>query len=465
MAMLTKDLIILGAGPGGYVAAIRAAQLGRQVTIIEREALGGVCLNWGCIPSKALLKAAHLYSEMKRSAEFGFEIPEPAINFPQIIDRSREVVRKLSNGVNFLMRKNKIEVLYGTGSLECDHCVQVTDQEGNTSAYKFKDLIIATGARPKLLPGVIPDGDVIHTSRTILEHRRLPRKLLVIGAGAIGIEFAYFFSTLGVQVTVAEMLPQILPLEDTEIAENLNRIFTRRGMNIKTNCKVESLTCADKSAGATLKSEAGQESWQGDCVLIAIGVTGNVAGIGLEKVGVKVEGGFIAVDEYMRTNMPHYYAIGDAAGPPWLAHVASHEGIVAAEHCSGKSPRPMNYDNIPTCTYCLPQAASVGLSEKAAQEQGLTYKVGKMPFSANGKAIATGDTEGFIKVLIDSNTSEILGVHILQAEATELISEAAVIRSREGIAQSVLDTIHPHPTLSEAFMEAIGAAIGRPINT
>lgn len=456
---------MLGSGPGGYVAAIRAAQLGRKVTIVEKEALGGVCLNWGCIPTKALLKSAQVYSELLHAAEFGVQATDIKLDFPKIIDRSREVAGKLSGGVSFLMKKNKIEVLLGTGVLDKGNVLRVTDAGSKTTDYEFKDIIIATGARPKLPPNIQVDGDLIHTYRTILEYRRQPKKMLIVGAGAIGVEFAYFFQALGCETTLVEMLDQILPVEDTEIAEGLRRILVKRGMSIKTGTTVLNLARKDKTVSATLKGKEGEEAWSGDCCLVAIGVMGNVENIGLEKAGIKLEKGFIDVDGFMRTSVPHHYAIGDVAGPPWLAHVASHEGIVAAEHMCALERHPIDYGNIAGCTYCQPQVASVGLTERAAKEKSLHYKVGKVPFSAIGKAIATGEPEGMVKVIVDADVGEILGVHILHAEATELISEAAVIRSHEGIASSVLETIHPHPTLSESIMEAMATVLGRPINT
>lgn len=464
MATVARDLVILGSGPGGYVAAIRAAQLGRSVSIIEREALGGVCLNWGCIPSKALLRSAQLFNDMKHASTFGFSTGELKVDFPRIIERSREVATKLSGGVSYLMRKNKVEVISGTGVLEKGNRVVVTDAAGKSTTYEFKDIIIATGARPRAIPGVEIDGSVIHTSRTVLESKRLPQKLLVIGAGAIGIEFAYFFNSLGTQVTVVEMLDQILPVEDTEVAQTLEKVFTKNGMQIRVGTAVQNLKRNGTTVTATLKGKTGEENWSGDACLVAIGISPNTEGIGLEKVGIETNRGFIKVDELMRTSVPHHYAIGDVAGGPALAHKASHEGLVAAECAAGKSKHPMRYDNIPGCTYCQPQVASVGLTERAAKERGIKYRVGKIPFSAIGKAIAIGEQDGFVKVLIDQEVGEVLGVHIIHAEATELISEAAIIRSHEGIAASVLDTVHPHPTLSEAVMEAMGLALGRPIN-
>ncbi len=464
MTTQARDCIILGSGPGGYVAAIRAAQLGRSVSIVERDLLGGICLNWGCIPSKALLKSAQLYHDMKRASEFGFETGALKVDFPKIIARSREVAGKLSGGVSFLMRKNKVEVINGNGVLEKGNKLTVTDAQNKSTTYTFKDLIIATGARAKSIPGVEIDGEVIHTYRTILENKRLPQKMLVIGAGAIGMEFAYFFSSLGTQVTVCEMLPQILPVEDEEIAQNLEKIFTKKGMIIRTGAAVQNLKRTGKTASATIKTKNGEEPWSGDCCLVAIGVNPNTENIGLENVGIATDRGYIKVDSLLRTNVANHFAIGDCTGGAMLAHKASHEAIVAAEVLAGKNKHPMRYDNIPGCTYCQPQVASVGLTEKAAKEKGLKYKVGKIPFSAIGKAIAIGEPEGMIKVIIDAEVGEVLGVHILHSEATELIAEAAVIRSHEGIASSVLETIHPHPTLSESVMEAMALALGRPIN-
>lgn len=464
MATQAKDLIILGSGPGGYVSAIRAAQLGRKVSIVEREALGGVCLNWGCIPSKALLRSAQLFNDFKHADQFGFETGPVSFDFGKIIDRSRDVATKLSGGVNYLMKKNKIEVIAGNGVLEKNNTLVVTDSSKKSTTYSFKDIIIATGARPRPFPGVDIDGSVIHTSRTILENKRLPKKLLVIGAGAIGIEFAYFFNSLGVQVTVVEMADQILPVEDTEVAQALEKVFTKNGMTIRTGTGVEGLTRQGDVVTANLKGKNTTEAWSGDACLIAIGILPNTENIGLEKVGIETTRGFVKVDELMRTNIPHHFAIGDVAGGAALAHKASHEGVVAAEVAAGKSKHPMKYDNIPGCTYCQPQVASVGLTERAVKEKGIPYRVGKIPFSAIGKAIAIGEQEGFIKVIIDDEVGEVLGVHIIHAEATELISEAAVIRSHEGIAASVVDTIHPHPTLSEGVMEAMALALGRPLN-
>lgn len=464
MSVESRDLIVLGSGPGGYVAAIRASQLGRKVSIIEKESLGGVCLNWGCIPSKALLRSAQLYHDMHRAAEFGFETGQVKVDFPKIIARSREVAGKLSGGVQFLMKKNKVEVISGTGTLEKGKKITVTDSAGKKTTYSFNDIIIATGARPKVIPGIEVDGSVIHTSRTILENKNRPGKLLVVGAGAIGMEFAYFFSTLGTEVTVVEMMDQILPVEDAEVSKALEGIFTKKGMKIHTSTAVSNIKKSGKGATATIKKGTTEEQWSGDAVLVAIGVSPNTENLGLEACGIAVDRGFIKVDAFLKTNVANHFAIGDCTGKQLLAHKASHEGLVAAEAACGKAHHGMTYDNIAGCTYCQPQVASVGLTEKQVKEKGIKYKTGKIPFSAIGKAIAIGEADGFTKVIIDEETGEVLGVHILHAEATELITEAAVIRSHEGIAASVLDTIHPHPTLSESVGEAFALAMGRPIN-
>ncbi len=468
--MDSKDLIVLGSGPGGYVAAIRAAQLGRKVSIVERESLGGVCLNWGCIPSKALLRAAQLYHDMKRGAEFGLETGPIKVDFPKIIQRSRDVAAKLSGGVQFLMKKNKIEVLMGHGTLEGGNRLSIKDTAGKTTTVSYKDIIIATGARARSLPGLEIDGDVLHTYRTALDYRRLPQKILIIGAGAIGMEFAYFYQSLGAQVTVCEMVDQILPVEDKEVADTLERILKKSGMIIKTRAQVSDIKKSGKTVTATIKAPGAdgalsEEKWSGDTCLVAIGVVPNTENIGLEKVGIETNRGFIKVNNFLQTTKPNHFAIGDVTGNILLAHVASHQGIVAAESACNKAKHAMRYDNVPSCTYCQPQVASIGLTEKAAKEKGVKYRIGKVPFAAIGKAIAIGEQDGFIKVLIDEDVGEVLGVHILHSEATELIAEAGIIRSHEGIAASVVDTIHAHPTLSESMMEAMAAALGRPINT
>ena len=466
MTTESRDLIVLGSGPGGYVAAIRASQLGRKVSIVEKAELGGVCLNWGCIPSKALLRAAQLFHDIKRGGEFGFEVGSVKLDFPSVIQRSRDVATKMEGGVNFLMKKNKVEVIKGSGVIEKGNKLTVTDSAGKTTTYSYKDIIIATGARPRELPNLEVDGKVVHTSKTILNHRVLPQKLLCVGAGAIGMEFAYFFNSFGTKVTVVEMLPQILPVEDTEIATSLERVLTKNGMTIRTKAKLEGLKVSGKNISCTIQTEKGEEKWTGDACLVSIGVNPNTQGIGLESAGIALtDKGFIKIDGVMRTSVPNHYAIGDVAGPPMLAHKASHEGLIAAEAAAGKNPHPMRYDNIPGCTYCQPQVASIGFTEQYCKEKNIKYRIGKVPFAAIGKAVAIGEADGMCKVIIDDQLGEVLGVHIMHSEATELISEAAIIRSHEGIAASVVDTIHPHPTLSESVMEAMAMALGRPINT
>jgi dihydrolipoamide dehydrogenase len=465
MEKAVRDLIVLGSGPGGYVAAIRAAQLGRKVTIIERDELGGVCLNWGCIPSKTLLASAKLFQDIKQASKFGFSIESVKVDFPKLVEHSRSVAGKLSGGVKFLMKKNGVEVLSGGGVLQGQNTIAVTDSAGTVNHYSYQDIIIATGAAPKLLPGVEIDGETMHTSRTILESKRLPQKMLIIGAGAIGVEFAYFFHALGVRVTLVEIRDQILPHEDADVASELQKLFERQGMLIETSACLENLKQSGKVVTAAIRRKDGEdEKWSGDCCLLSVGVTPNISGIGLEKAGIQTDGGCIQTDAFMATNVPRHFAIGDVSRGPALAHKASHSGLVAAEAACGRKERPMRYDNIPACTYCQPQVASVGVTEQAAKQAGLNYKCARIPFSAVGKAIAVDEPEGFLKAIIDQDTGEVLGVHIFHAEATELISEAAVIRSHEGVAASVLETIHPHPTLSEAMMEAMALALGRPIN-
>lgn len=458
------DCIVIGAGPGGYVAAIRAAQLGLKTAVIEREAPGGVCLNWGCIPSKALLKSAETYQNILHSNDFGIQTTGVSFDFPGIIDRSRKVVEKMTGGVKFLLKKNKIDLLMGTARLKPGNFVVVRDAAGVEQSYQYKNVIIATGARARTLGHLPVDGERVLTYRHALALKDKPRKILVVGAGAIGIEFAYFYNSFGSEVTVVEVLDHILPIEDQEVAQVLEKSLKKKNMEIRTKTIVESLERKGDSVSALLRTGDKVEQWDGDYCLVAIGVQGNTEDIGLEAIGIQVERSFIPVDEFYRTTVPHVYAIGDVIGPPLLAHVASHEGIIAAEHIAGGHPHPMDYGNIPGCTYCIPQVASVGLTEEAAKKAGYNISVGRFPFSAIGKAVATNKTEGLVKVVIDKDVQEILGVHIVHPEATELIGEATVARSHEGIASSVLNTVHAHPTLSEAIMEAMGDALGRAIH-
>lgn len=460
-----RDLMIIGAGPGGYVAAIRAAQLGRRPAIIERDQLGGICLNWGCIPTKALLSSAQHYQEIKHADSFGIITDGVKLDFPVVIKRSRDVAQKLSRGVEFLLRKNKIEVIRGEASFVQAGIVNVQSNE-KESQYSYNDIIIATGGSPRVLDGVTVDGDLIHTSRTILELRRLPQKILIIGAGAIGVEFAYLYCAFGAQVTLVEVMTQILPAEDHDSAELLREALAKQGVIVKLNTTLKSLTKSGKTVSATLSNRENEdtEQWAGDCVLMATGTKPNSSGLGLSEIGIELNNQSIKVDRQMRTSLPNHFAIGDVAGAPLLAHVASHEGLIAAEVAAGNLNCAMSYDNIPVCTYCQPQVASVGLSEQTARNEGRQYRVGKAPFTANGKAIAAGNDYGFLKVLISEDSNEVLGVHIVHAEATELIGAAALVRSHEGVAESIIETIHPHPTLSEALAEAVAQAINRPIN-
>jgi dihydrolipoamide dehydrogenase len=463
VADLSFDCVVIGAGPGGYVAAIRAAQLGKKTAIIEKESPGGVCLNWGCIPSKALLKSAELYRTMQHAKDYGLHASEVSFDFPAIMKRSRGVVEKMTKGVSFLMKKNKIEVLMGHGRFKGPGLISVTDSTGIEKSVACKSTIIATGARARTFNFPV-DGERVITYRHALALQECPKKLLVIGAGAIGMEFAYFFNSFGAEVTVVEIQDQVLPIEDADIGKALEKSFGKYGVQVRTKTSVESIERRGATVSALLKSGDKVEQWSGDYCLVAVGVQGNVEELGLESIGITPERTFIKADKYFRTNAPGVYAIGDIIGPPWLAHVASHEGIVAAEHIAGFPTHPIDYDNVPGCTYCQPQVASVGLTEKKAIELGKKVKVGRFPFLAIGKAVATGETEGFVKVVVDAEIEEILGVHIIHAEATELIAEVAVARSHEGVASSVLNTMHAHPTLSEAVMEAMGDALGRAIH-
>lgn len=464
MAAKSFDCVVIGSGPGGYVAAIRAAQLGLKTAVIEREAPGGVCLNWGCIPTKALLKSAEVLQTLRHAQDFGLSAGDVKFDFPGVVQRSRKVVEKMTKGVEFLFKKNKIELILGTGKLRPGNVVAVTDKNGAETTIGYKNVIVATGARARTFPSLPVDGERVITYRHALDLRTCPQKLLVVGAGAIGIEFAYFYSSFGAEVTVVELLDAVLPIEDQEVSKLLEKSFKKAGIQIKTQTQVESLVRKGQGVSAILKSGDKVEQWDGDYCLVAVGVQGNSENLGLEEVGVKVEKSFIKVDKFYQTGVPGIYAIGDIVGPPWLAHVASHEGIIAAEHLAGQHPHPLDYRGVPGCTYCQPQVASIGLTEKAATATGKKIRIGRFPFSASGKAVATGETEGFVKVIIDAEIEEVLGIHIIHPEATELIGEASIIHSHEGIASSVLNTIHAHPTLSEALMEAMGDALGRAIH-
>ncbi|MCC6220647.1 MAG: dihydrolipoyl dehydrogenase [Deltaproteobacteria bacterium] len=464
MAESVFDCVVIGAGPGGYVAAIRAAQLGLKTAVIEKESPGGICLNWGCIPTKALLKSAEAFHTLRHANEYGLEAKEIAFDFSQIMKRSREVVDKMTKGVRFLLKKNKVTLIMGTAQFDSPGRIIVSEENGNKLPIEYKNAIIATGGRARTLKSLPVDEERIITYRQALALKELPQKILIVGAGAIGIEFAYFFKELGADVTVVEIMENILPIEDEEISQTLAKNLAKNKMTIKTGTAVESLKRHGNTVSALLKTQDKVEQWDGDYCLVAVGIVGNVENIGLERVGITPERTFIEVDHYYRTGVDGIYAIGDVIGPPQLAHVASHEGIIAAEHIAGLSPHQLNYNFVPGCTYCQPQVGSIGISEKKAKEAGYNIKVGKFPFMASGKAVAANQAEGFVKVVIDSTSEEVLGIHIIHSEATELIGEASIILSHEGIASSVANTVHAHPTLSEAIMEAMADALGRAVH-
>tara|TARA_B100001079_G_scaffold249649_1_gene240563 strand:+ start:712 stop:2091 length:1380 start_codon:yes stop_codon:yes gene_type:complete len=455
------NVVVLGGGPGGYVAAIRAAQVGNKVAIVEANHLGGICLNWGCIPTKALLKNAEVFDLVKNAKKYGIEVGEVTVNWGKMIKRSRDVAKRLSKGIEFLMKKNKIDYIPAFGKLLDGTTIETTDADGKKTQLKAEKIIIATGARAKYFPGMEPDGKQIITYKEAMIPENQPKSLVIIGAGAIGVEFAHFYQTFGTEVTIIEALPNILPVEDEDISTELEKLFKKRKMNIFTNTMVEKIEKNKSKVKVHLKSG---EIIEADKALIAVGVQGNIENLGLANCNITVEEGWIKVNEYMETSLSNVYAIGDVAGPPWLAHVASAEGITAVEHLAGLNPDPMKYDNIPGCTYCHPEVASVGLTEKAAKEKGYEVKIGNFPFRGLGKSMAVGDTDGFVKVVYDAKYGEMLGCHILGAEATNLITEAVIARNLETTHREVLKTIHPHPTLSEAIMEATADALEEAIH-
>ena len=455
----TFDLIVIGAGPGGYVAAIRAAQLGLKVGVVERDELGGICLNWGCIPTKSLLRNAEIVNLIKRSEEFGIKISGMELDFNRIVQRSRDTANQLSKGVNFLFRKNKVEHIRGFGRFNADKSIQVLDKNGNiTQTLQSKRTIIATGARPKTVPGIEIDGKKVISYFEAMVLKEIPKSMIIIGAGAIGVEFAYFYNALGAEVSIVEMMPRILPIEDEEITKILQREFKKAKMKIYTDTKVSKVDTKGKSVAVSVEMKSGKKELKGDVALMAIGVQGNIENLGLEELGVKVENGDIKVDEFYHTNVDGIYAIGDVIGPPWLAHVGSAEGITCVEAMAGKSPLPIDYTNIPGCTYCLPQVASLGLTEEKAKEAGYDLKIGRFPFRASGKALAYGEPEGLVKLIFDAKYGELLGAHIIGAEATELIASLGIGKSLETTFHEIHKTVHAHPTFSEAIMEAAADA-------
>lgn len=459
--MRSFDVIIIGGGPGGYVAAIRAAQLGKKVAVVEANHLGGICLNWGCIPTKALLKNAEVFELVQNAKKYGIETGEVSVNWEKMIKRSRDVAKRLSKGIEFLMKKNKIDYIPARGKLLESGKIETTDADGKIVEISADNIIIATGARANYFPGMEPNGKQIITYKEAMIPEKQPKSLVIIGAGAIGVEFAHFYQTFGTEVTLIEALPNILPIEDEDISKELKNLFKKRKMNILTNTMVDKIEKLKSGVKVLIK---GGDIVEAEQALIAVGVQGNVENLGLEDCSIAVDKGWIKVNEYLLTSKPNVYAIGDVAGPPWLAHKASAEGIIASEHIAGLNPEPMKYDNIPGCTYCHPEVASVGLTEKVAKEKGYEVKIGNFPFRGLGKSMAVGDTDGFVKVIYDAKYGEMLGCHIIGAEATNLITEAVIARNLETTHHEVLKTIHPHPTLSEAIMEATADALGEAIH-
>ncbi len=460
------DVVVIGAGPGGYVAAIRAAQLKLRTICVERDRLGGICLNWGCIPTKALLRNAEYMHFLKRASEFGFEIGNLRIHFPRIIERSRQVAERMSNGIAYLFRKYGVQHIRGTAAIADIGVVEVRDEEGTlTDRIECQHIVIATGARPRILPGIEVDRERILTSTEAMLLPEPPESLIIIGAGAIGVEFAYFYNAFGTAVTLVEMMPRIVPNEDEEISRELERHFKKEGIQILTSTKVLSAKRKGKGVVVTVeKADKTQQTLTATMALNAIGVQGNVENLGLERLGVHVERSFIKVDPHLRTNVPGIYAIGDVAGPPWLAHKASAEGIVCVEAIAGHTPQPVNYANIPACTYCQPQIASIGMTEQQAREAGYELKIGKFPFSASGKAWGIGEARGFVKLIFDARYGELLGAHMIGPEVTELIGELGLARNLEATARTLFRTVHAHPTLSEAIMEAAAVAYNEAVN-
>ena len=452
------DVIVVGSGPGGYVTAIRASQLGLKTAVVEKESLGGVCLNWGCIPTKALLKSANVFDYINHAEDYGIQVDGFKADFNKIVKRSRSVAEKMSGGVQFLMKKNKIDIIMGMGKVLPGKKVVVTDEKGTTTDYSAKNIIIATGARSRQLPNLEQDGEKVIGYRKAMVLPKLPKKMVVVGSGAIGVEFAYFYNSMGVDVTVVEFMPKIVPVEDDEISKQLERTLKKQGLKIMTNSSVEKVDKSGKSCEVTIKTKKGEEKISCDVVLSAVGIEANIEGIGLEEVGIVVDKGRIIVNEYFETNMPGYYAIGDVIPGPALAHVASAEGITCVEKIAGLNPEPIDYGNIPGCTYCSPEIASVGMTEQAAKDAGYELKIGKFPFSASGKASAAGHNDGFIKLIFDAKYGELLGGHMIGSNVTEMIAEIVAIRRLETTGHELIKTIHPHPTMSEAIMEAAAAA-------
>ena len=458
---MAYDVIVLGSGPGGYPAAIRASQLGKKVAIIEKESLGGVCLNWGCIPTKALLKSANVYEYAKHAAAYGIKVENPGHDFDGVIKRSRGVADKMSKGVQFLMKKNKIDVIMGFGKLVAPTKIEVTAADGTKQIAEAKNIVIATGGRARQLPSMPIDGKkIIGYREAMVLPSPQPKSMIICGSGAIGSEFAYFYNTMGTKVTIVEFMPRIVPVEDEDISKELEKQFKKQGIEIMTNSEVISVDTSGDGIKAKVKTPEGEIELTADILLSAVGVIANVENIGLEELGIKTEKGKIVRDVNGLTNIPGIYAIGDCTPGQALAHVATKEGINVAEHIAGHHPEPMDYNNIPGCTYCSPEVASVGYTEKAAKDAGYEIKVGKFPFMASGKASAAGATEGFVKVIYDAKYGEFLGCHMIGMNVTEMIAEVVVARKLETTGHEILNSVHPHPTMSEALKEATAMAYG-----
>jgi len=458
------DLIVLGSGPGGYVAAIRASQLDLNVAIIEKAELGGICLNWGCIPTKALLKSAQVFDYLNHASDYGIKVEGVKADLKDIVKRSRDTADGMSKGVQFLLKKNKIDVINGFGKIKAAKKVEVKDDKGKTKEIAATNILIATGARSKELPNLKIDGKKIIGYREAMVLPKQPKSMVVVGSGAIGSEFAYFFNALGTDVTLVEFLPNILPIEDEEVSKALERSFKKMGMKVMTNSSVEAVDTSGAQCKVTIKTQKGEEKLNADVVLSAVGITANLEGIGLEDVGIATDKGKIITNDYYQTNIPGIYAIGDCIGGQALAHVASAEGIICVEKIAGQTPEPLDYNNIPGCTYCQPEVASVGYTEKAALEAGFNVKIGKFPYSASGKASAAGQKDGFVKLIFDEKYGELLGAHLIGYNVTELIAELVTARKLETTEHELLKAVHPHPTMSEAIMEAAAAAYGEVIH-
>ena len=454
---MNYDVIVLGSGPGGYVSAIRASQLGLKVAVIEKESLGGICLNWGCIPTKALLKSAQVFEYINHAEDYGITVKDANADFPAIIKRSRDVADGMSSGIDYLLKKNKVDVIYGFGKVKPGNKVAVT-VDGKSTDYSAKNIIIATGARSRQLPNLPQDGKKIIGYRDALVLANAPKKMVIVGSGAIGVEFAYFYNAMGTDVTVVEFMPNIVPIEDVDISKQLQRSFKKSGIKVMTNSSVEKVDTTGAGCKVIIKTKKGEETIECDVVLSAVGIVANIENIGLEEVGIKTEKGKILVDDYYNTNVNGYHAIGDVLPNHALAHVASAEGITCVEKIAGQNPEPIDYGNIPGCTYASPEIASVGMTEAVAKEAGYEIKVGKFPFTASGKASAAGHKDGFVKVIFDAKYGEWLGCHMIGYNVTELIAEAVVARKLETTGHEVLKAIHPHPTMSEAVMEAVADA-------